>query len=70
MDDILKMFKDKNIPVILGTLTCNLKDQKPFVSVKDDNYPPAEDVFNKAKDVYGKGEITKSQRVIFQSKRT
>ncbi|MBK7499399.1 MAG: hypothetical protein IPI19_09885 [Ignavibacteriales bacterium] len=35
MNDILKMFKDRNIPVIIGNLTFNAKDQKPFVSVKD-----------------------------------
>lgn len=68
MDDILKMFKEKNIPVILGTLTCNLKDLKPFVSVKDGNYPPAEDVYNQAKDLYLKGEIDKAKELFFKAK--
>jgi tetratricopeptide (TPR) repeat protein len=68
MDDMLKMFKDKNIPVLLGTLTCNLKDLKPFVSVKDDRFPPAEDVYNQAKDLYGKGEITKAKELFFEAK--
>lgn len=68
MDDMLKMFKEKNIPVILGTLTCNLKDLKPFVSVKDDKFPPAEDVYNQAKDYYSKGEIDKAKELFFQAK--
>ncbi len=68
MDDILKMFKEKKIPVILGTLTCNLKDLKPFVSVKDGNYPPAEDVYNQAKDLYLKGEIDKAKELFFKAK--
>lgn len=68
MDDILKMLKEKNIPVILGTLTCNLKDQKPFVSVKDNNYPPAEDVFYQAEDFYQKGDIKKAKELFFQAK--
>ena len=41
----LKCLKIKIFLLLLGTLTCNLKDQKPFVSVKDDNNPPAEDVY-------------------------
>ncbi len=68
MNDILKMLKEKNIPVILGTLTCNLKDQKPFVSVKDANYPPAEDVFSQAKDLYQKGEVDKAKELFYQAK--
>ncbi len=68
MNDILKMLKEKNIPVILGTLTCNLKDQKPFVSVKDDNFPPAEDIFYQAKGLYLKGDIKKAKELFFQAK--
>ena len=68
MDDILKMFKEKNIPVILGTLTCNLKDQKPFVSVKDGNQPPAEDVFVNAKEEYAKGNIENAKRLFLKAK--
>jgi len=68
MDDILKMFKEKNIPVILGTLTCNLKDQKPFVSVKDGNQPPAEDIFANAKEEYAKGNIENAKRLFLKAK--
>ena len=68
MDDILRMLKEKNIPVILGTLTCNLKDQKPFVSIKDDNYPQAEQVFNEAKDLYQKGDIKAAKDLFFKAK--
>src|SRR5690606_3233414 len=48
LNDILKMAEDANVPVILGTLTCNLKDLRPFVSVKTKDYPSADEVFNKA----------------------
>ena len=34
MHDILEMAKKQNVPVILGTLPSNLKDQYPFVSIK------------------------------------
>jgi len=49
MTDILEMAKEKNIPVILSTLVSNLKDQHPFVSVKAENLPKAEVVYNNAK---------------------
>jgi tetratricopeptide (TPR) repeat protein len=50
LDDILKMFTDENVPVIIGTLTSNTLDQKPFVSVKYKNLPPADSIYNLAVD--------------------
>ncbi len=50
MEDILEMAKDKNIPVILGTLACNLKDQYPFVSMNYKNFPPADKIYLLAKE--------------------
>ena len=47
--DVLSSFKDKGIPVITGTLVSNLKDQKPFVSTNDGKYPPADEIYLKAK---------------------
>ena len=48
LNDIFQMVKDANVPVIIGTLTCNLKDQHPFVSLKSDEHPSADMVFNEA----------------------
>jgi tetratricopeptide (TPR) repeat protein len=50
MHDILDMAKKQNVPVILGTLACNLKDQYPFVSIKDNKNPPADKVYIQAKE--------------------
>ena len=50
MHDILEMAKQKNVPVILGTLACNLKDQAPFVSINEKGYPPADVVFKAARE--------------------
>jgi len=47
--DILSSFKEEGIPVIAGTLVSNLKDQKPFVSINDGLYPPADEMYLKAK---------------------
>ncbi len=48
LNDMLEMSKDAGIPVLLGTLVSNLKDQKPFSSVDDDDYQPAEEIYNLA----------------------
>ena len=48
LHDILRLITDANVPVIIGTLTSNLKDQFPFVSDSSSHYPPAAKVFSDA----------------------
>ncbi len=48
MTDILQMIKDKGVPVILGRLVSNLKDQKPFISVPTPGYQTADQVYDEA----------------------
>jgi tetratricopeptide (TPR) repeat protein len=50
MQDILEMARVENIPVILGTLACNLKDQYPFVSITGNGIPPADKIYMQAKE--------------------
>jgi lysophospholipase L1-like esterase len=56
LSDIIKMCKDAKVPIILGTLTSNLKDQKPFVSVSENNYPPAEKIYHEAETALSRGD--------------
>ncbi|MCB0753363.1 MAG: SGNH/GDSL hydrolase family protein, partial [Ignavibacteriae bacterium] len=49
MELILGKIKEKNIPVLIGELVSNIKDQKPFVSVKDEAGQSAESFFKSAK---------------------
>jgi lysophospholipase L1-like esterase len=49
LSDILQLVKDKGVPVILGRLVSNLKDQKPFISVKTSGYKTADQVYEEAK---------------------
>lgn len=49
LENILAEFKEKNVPVIIGTLASNLKDLQPFKSVKTEKHPQAKDIFQKAK---------------------
>ena len=48
LNDILHKITDANVPVIIGTITSNLKDQYPFVSDSSSQYPPAEKIFSDA----------------------
>jgi tetratricopeptide (TPR) repeat protein len=60
LNDILKMTKASGVPVILSTLTCNLKDQQPFISVKDKKFPEAGTVYKNAEDALDKKELKKA----------
>ncbi len=56
LEDILKMTKQAGVPVILSTLTCNLKDQPPFVSIKSNRFPSAGAVYDQAEKALGINE--------------
>jgi tetratricopeptide (TPR) repeat protein len=49
MRDILDMAKEENVPVILSTLVSNLKDQPPFVSIEEKDFPGADKIYLQAK---------------------
>ncbi|HMN24697.1 MAG TPA: tetratricopeptide repeat protein [Ignavibacteriaceae bacterium] len=68
MDDIFKIFSDKNIPVVIGNLTFNAKDQKPFVSLKDGKNPAADDVYLNAQREYESGNFGKANQLFMQAK--
>ena len=55
MRDILQMIQDHNVPVIVGDLVSNLKDQKPFISIPTENYPTANQVFLEANNKFENG---------------
>jgi tetratricopeptide (TPR) repeat protein len=57
MRDIFEMSKEKNVNVLLSTLTSNTKDQKPFISVEDKKFPPAEEVFKLAQEKLKNNQI-------------
>lgn len=54
--EIFTLAQENNIKVICGSLTCNYKDQYPFVSVND-NYPRADSVFKMADKKYFNNEF-------------
>ena len=56
MRDVIEMAKEKNVPVILSKLVSNLKDQEPFISVKAEGFPPADKIYNQAKQELNSGK--------------
>lgn len=65
MRDVIEMARNANVPLILGTLTSNLKDMKPFVSSKDENGQSAEKIFNEAQMDYNKADYT-AAKILFR----
>jgi lysophospholipase L1-like esterase len=55
--DILQMCKGANVNVIIGNLTANTLDLKPFVSVQLETFASAEEIFYLAKMKLGEGKI-------------
>ena len=57
MRDILNMAKEKKVHVILSTLASNLKDQPPFISIKSEYFPRADNIYEQAKKELSNGNI-------------
>ncbi len=54
---IVKKFRDKGIPVYIGSVESNLKDHPPFVNITDGDTIPAQKMFDEAKLAYDAGEM-------------
>lgn len=68
MDDILNLFSKNNIPVVIGNLTFNAKDQKPFVSVNNDKNLSADDIYLEAQQEYQLGNFQTAKQLFNQAK--
>ncbi|MGK9367806.1 GDSL-type esterase/lipase family protein [Melioribacter sp. Ez-97] len=68
MDEILRRSKERGIPVILGRLVCNLKDQKPFASVETPGNNTAIEVYDFARRELEKGNLKKADSLFVLAK--
>lgn len=66
--DIFSVCKDADVPVISSTLASNLKDQKPFVSIADSDYPPADKIFNEAIAKLKSGQVDSAKSLFIYAK--
>lgn len=68
MRDILVMAEEVNVPVILGTLTSNLKDQPPFNPEKINENKSAADIFNEATKSLTEGKPSEAKTLFILAK--
>jgi len=66
--DILGMCKDAGVPVIASTLSSNLKDQKPFVSIGDSDNPSADYIFDIANEELYRNNIDSAKALFIYAK--
>lgn len=60
LSEILDKVKGKNVPVIVGRLVSNLKDQVPFESAKSENSETAIEVYKAAQKEYENSNYSKA----------
>lgn len=68
LNDIFELAKDAQIPLIISDLTCNLKDQKPFINIKSKHHPTAEKIYNDAKNELSKGNFISAKKKFYLAK--
>jgi lysophospholipase L1-like esterase len=66
--DILDITRGANVPVLLSSLTSNLKDQPPFISENKDGYPSAEEIFKLAAEKYSEGNYKEAESLYVYAK--
>ncbi|MDR9415202.1 MAG: tetratricopeptide repeat protein [Gracilimonas sp.] len=58
MEAIITAFQEQDIPVYFSTIASNVKDQPPFVSIDQEDHPPASTIYAQAKDEFAQGDTT------------
>jgi tetratricopeptide (TPR) repeat protein len=67
LTDIFAMIKNYNIPIIVSDLTSNIKDQKPFISMKEAD-KSADLVYSEAKNQYNNGNYISAKEKFVEAK--
>lgn len=68
MSDILKMAANKNVPVFLSELVCNINGMQPFNSIKTDKLEGAADVYKKAQLAEQNGNFDAALELYYNAK--
>lgn len=68
LSDIIQMIKEKNVPLIMGTLTSNLKDQPPFISVNEKESESADHFYKLAEESLQKGNAVEAKKLFIKAK--
>lgn len=62
LNEIIRKAVKQKIPVILSELVSNVRDQKPFISIKDKNGNSADKMFEIGKELEAKGKFEEANR--------
>jgi tetratricopeptide (TPR) repeat protein len=65
---ILRRFRDAGVPVFVGSLTSNLRDQPPFQPIRTGPLPAADSVYRDAQRALGKGDTAQARRLFLFAK--
>ncbi len=68
MREMIDLLKEENIPVLIGTVVSNLKDQRPFVSLDTDTLPAAEEIYTQAQKEYSEGNFKSAYQLFIKAK--
>jgi len=68
MGDLIEKFNDKNIPVFLSDLICNVKDIKPLSSVSTGKADEAWDAYVEAEDAYSSADFESARQLFYEAK--
>ncbi len=68
LSDILEEIHEAKVPVVIGTLVSNYKDQKPFVSKKVGDLPSANEIYGNALKEYDAGSYNKADSLFKYAK--
>ncbi len=67
-EDILQMTKEAGVPILIGSLVSNLKDQKPFISVGTSKNENADSIYLKAMNQLKLGNINLADSMFRRAK--
>ncbi|MBN2000134.1 SGNH/GDSL hydrolase family protein [candidate division KSB1 bacterium] len=68
LHDVLRKAKDAGVPVLIGELVSNIRDQKSFVSVLCDTFPGADEVIAEARQLEKEGHIPQARKAYYRAK--
>jgi len=68
LSDIIQMIKEKNVPLIMGTLTSNLKDQPPFISINEKESESADNYYKLAQESLKNGNAVEAKKLFIKAK--
>ncbi len=68
LSDIIEWTKNANVPILLSTLTSNLKDQPPFVSISKNKELSAKLIFEQAKIAFNNQDYNSAKELFYKAK--